>query len=119
MSLIAFRADRRSFGNQPTVENRAFAAALDIWLRWESLQAQASGGVTELLILARIIDGLKDRRKWFRDPDSPLKERAVLCQFSNCEKPAEFLLKNPPNKVRALCRGHLEALGIPDEDLPP
>ena len=47
-----------------------------------------------------------------------LKEDSVLCQYSRCEKPAEFLLRRPADQVMALCREHLLALGFRDEELP-
>ena len=46
-----------------------------------------------------------------------LKERSVLCEFSACEESAAFLLKRPPNQVRALCKAHLKEIGISDEEI--
>lgn len=50
---------------------------------------------------------------------SRLNEPSVLCQFSACGKPAEFLLKKPPNRVQALCKKHLGALGFSEDDALP
>jgi hypothetical protein len=47
-----------------------------------------------------------------------LKEQAVLCEVHRCEAPAEFLVKEPHGAVRPLCRRHLKALGVTDEDIP-
>jgi hypothetical protein len=49
---------------------------------------------------------------------SRLKESSVVCQASNCEEAAEFVLKDAAGAVRALCREHLKARGIADEDIP-
>jgi len=47
-----------------------------------------------------------------------LIQQAVFCEVLGCETPAEFLVKEPPAAVRALCRIHLKALGVRDEDIP-
>ena len=73
--------------------------------------------VTGLSLLTRIIEGL------MADGDVPaagivrLKEDSVLCQYSGCEKAAEFLLRRAGQAV-ALCTEHLKALGFREEELP-
>jgi hypothetical protein len=47
-----------------------------------------------------------------------LREDSVLCQYSGCEKPAEFLLKNTRHQVLALCKEHLKVLGFREEEFP-
>jgi hypothetical protein len=47
-----------------------------------------------------------------------LKVDSIMCQVGTCANEAEFLLKQGTNRIHAVCKKHLTAMGVSDADIP-
>lgn len=48
-----------------------------------------------------------------------LKAGSVMCQVGGCGDEAEFLVTQGNDRIRAVCKKHLKAMGISDKEIPP